>query len=112
MTRAWEIARKGAKKFGGKVKEYFTQALVMAWKEIKKMATDKIVIIADLDNMKQVIYGVKNGKNIHRNEFSKSESSKFVSAYNYLIKNHGLTTVEYYKQVNGIQTYGYTKEVR
>jgi hypothetical protein len=36
MTRAWEIAREGAKKFGGKVKEYFQQALVIAWAEIKK----------------------------------------------------------------------------
>ena len=36
MTRAWEIAREGVKKFGGKVKEYFAQALVMAWAEIKK----------------------------------------------------------------------------
>lgn len=36
MTRAWEIAKEGAEKFGGKVKEYFQQALVIAWKEIKK----------------------------------------------------------------------------
>ncbi|MDW0113750.1 hypothetical protein QT711_11180 [Sporosarcina saromensis] len=36
MTRAWEIAKDGAAKFGGKVKEYFAQALVMAWAEIKK----------------------------------------------------------------------------
>lgn len=36
MTRAWEIAREGAAKFGGKVKEYFQQALVIAWSEIKK----------------------------------------------------------------------------
>jgi len=36
MTRAWEIAREGVAKFGGKVKEYFAQALVMAWAEIKK----------------------------------------------------------------------------
>ena len=36
MTRAWEIAKEGVAKFGGKVKEYFAQALVMAWAEIKK----------------------------------------------------------------------------
>ncbi len=39
MTRAWEIAREGVKKFGGKVKEYFAQALVMAWEEVKGMAS-------------------------------------------------------------------------
>lgn len=37
MTRAWEIARKGAKEFGGKVVEYFAEALKLAWKEIKNM---------------------------------------------------------------------------
>lgn len=35
MTRAWDIAKAGQKKFGGKVKEYFAQALVMAWAETK-----------------------------------------------------------------------------
>lgn len=35
MTRAWKIARKGVKKFGGKVSEYLAQALVMAWAEVK-----------------------------------------------------------------------------
>lgn len=38
MTRAWEIAKEGVKKFGGKVKEYFAQALVMAWAEVKNAA--------------------------------------------------------------------------
>lgn len=36
MKRAWEIAREGVKKFGGKVKEYFAEALKMAWAEFKK----------------------------------------------------------------------------
>ncbi|GGN67657.1 hypothetical protein GCM10007971_38680 [Oceanobacillus indicireducens] len=36
MTKAWEIARNGQKKFGGKVKEYFAEALKMAWAIIKK----------------------------------------------------------------------------
>lgn len=35
MTRAWEIAKEGQKRFGGKVKEYFAQALVIAWAEAK-----------------------------------------------------------------------------
>lgn len=36
MRMAWEIARKGAARFGGKVKEYFAEALKMAWTIIKK----------------------------------------------------------------------------
>jgi hypothetical protein len=39
MTRAWEIARKGAAKFGEKVKEYFAQALRLAWAEVKEKKT-------------------------------------------------------------------------
>lgn len=35
MTRAWEIARTGAEKFGGKAKDYFAHALKMAWAEYK-----------------------------------------------------------------------------
>lgn len=38
MKRAWEIAKEGAKKFGGKVREYFASSLTIAWKEIKAMA--------------------------------------------------------------------------
>ena len=35
MVRAWEIAREGQKTFGGKVSEYFAQALKMAWAQVK-----------------------------------------------------------------------------
>ena len=38
MTIAWEIAKKGAAKFGGKVKEYFATALKMAWGIVKNEA--------------------------------------------------------------------------
>lgn len=37
MVRAWEIAKEGASKFGGKVKEYFAAALKMAWAETRKV---------------------------------------------------------------------------
>lgn len=36
MKRAWEIARQGAEKFGGKAIEYIAEALRMAWKEAKQ----------------------------------------------------------------------------
>lgn len=38
MKKAWEIAKEGQKKFGGKVKEYFSIALKMAWEIVKKGA--------------------------------------------------------------------------
>lgn len=31
MVNAWKLAREGQKKFGGKVTEYFAEALKMAW---------------------------------------------------------------------------------
>lgn len=37
MKRAWEIAKAGAKKFGGKAIEYISEALKLAWKEVKKI---------------------------------------------------------------------------
>ncbi|TDQ39254.1 hypothetical protein [Aureibacillus halotolerans] len=36
MKRAWEIAREGVVRFGGKVVEYFAEALRMAWAEAKR----------------------------------------------------------------------------
>lgn len=36
MKRAWEIARQGAEKFGGKAIEYIAESLRMAWKEAKQ----------------------------------------------------------------------------
>jgi hypothetical protein len=35
MQNAWTLARKGAKRFGGRVSLYFRVALVLAWKDYK-----------------------------------------------------------------------------
>ncbi|GIQ63694.1 hypothetical protein PACILC2_22620 [Paenibacillus cisolokensis] len=35
MTRAWEIARKAAAKFGGRAREYMASALRQAWAETR-----------------------------------------------------------------------------
>lgn len=37
MKKAWEIAKDGVRKFGGCVKEYFAEALRMAWAIAKKI---------------------------------------------------------------------------
>lgn len=39
MKRAWEIAKEGQSKFGGKVSEYFAVSLKMAWAEAKAPKT-------------------------------------------------------------------------
>lgn len=44
MKKAWEIARDGVRKFGGNVKEYFAEALRMAWTIVKSgMETVQLV---------------------------------------------------------------------
>ncbi|MEK3645802.1 hypothetical protein [Aeribacillus sp. FSL M8-0235] len=54
MKRAWEIAKEGVKKFGGKVKEYFAMALKLAWKEAKRIATDQAGSIQLMGSEKQI----------------------------------------------------------
>jgi len=43
MVRAWEIARVAVAKFGGSAREFFAQALVMAWTESRKLQSAKEV---------------------------------------------------------------------
>ncbi|MCM0627359.1 hypothetical protein M5J14_22950 [Lysinibacillus sp. OL1_EC] len=47
MTIAWEIAKEGAVKFGGKVKEYFAEALKMAWSIVKLTASTTTIQLAE-----------------------------------------------------------------
>lgn len=47
MTKAWEIARKGAKQFGGSVKQYFGEALKMAWAIVKQTANTVTIQLAE-----------------------------------------------------------------
>ena len=35
MKRAWQIAKRGAEKFGGKAVEYISESLKIAWREVK-----------------------------------------------------------------------------
>ncbi|WP_019156821.1 hypothetical protein [Robertmurraya massiliosenegalensis] len=100
MTRAWEIAKEGVKKFGGKVKEYFAQALVMAWAEMKKGA----------DKVKTHFDAVKEAK-----EFSKKNFDGYVAQMNKkgvkttyrtsesisMIAPNGLEAIAYVETSNG-----------
>jgi len=38
FTAAWAVARKGAVKFGGKAREYFSEALKMAYAHLRNLA--------------------------------------------------------------------------
>src|SRR4051794_19424528 len=101
MTRAWEIAKEGVAKFGGKAKEYFAQALVIAWEEVKgavKMV-EKIILIADKDNMVYHVYGERNGKVFRKRENLNDAQMK--EAYGYLAAGLGINTMDRYMIENG-----------
>ena len=51
MTKAWEIAKKAAAKFGGRAIEYIALALREAWREIKTMISDITERIEELEKM-------------------------------------------------------------
>lgn len=72
MSKAWEIAREGVKKFGGKVKEYFAEALRMAW-SIVKGQVEKVQLVGspkqiawaeDLRNGVKVVYELLKENNL------------------------------------------------
>src|SRR5690554_7300845 len=54
MVRAWEIAREGAKKFGGKVIDYLAEALRMAWAEFKMAVANERGSVKLVGTEKQV----------------------------------------------------------
>lgn len=53
MKRAWEIAKQGQKNFGGKVSEYFAEALKMAWIEAKAPKAPKTVKLTTTSGSKK-----------------------------------------------------------
>ena len=52
MKRAWELAKQGVVKFGGKVREYFAASLSIAWKEIKQMSEKTIELVGSEKQIK------------------------------------------------------------
>lgn len=55
MKRAWEIAKTGVNKFGGKVREYFAISLSIAWKEIKKMSNNVVASFEKIDGKAKIV---------------------------------------------------------
>ncbi|MEE3805477.1 hypothetical protein V2H29_00775 [Lysinibacillus fusiformis] len=53
MKNAWEIAKEGAVKFGGSAKEYFSEALRLAWAMIKQSKVTVQTLKAEI----QAVYG-------------------------------------------------------
>ena len=61
FKKAWELARKGQKRFGGEVKEYFAESLRQVYREIK---TNEIKIISNnVYNSKEIYLFIQNNNN-------------------------------------------------
>lgn len=111
MKRAWEIAKDGAKKFGGKVREYFAVALSIAWKEMKMMATQLIGsekqikwandIIARIEaakpKMKEVCVNTYNERPAFKEEYLKEALSFIDNLTDFpLFKNQASMYIKYF----------------
>ncbi|HEY4624339.1 MAG TPA: hypothetical protein VIH12_10780 [Solibacillus sp.] len=70
MKKAWEIAKQGQEKFGGKVKEYFAASLKMAWALIKKAATYTIITTAVPAELQGSEKQIKWAKQIRRDVYN------------------------------------------
>lgn len=100
MAKAWEIARKGQKNFGGKVKEYIAQALRMAWALNKKGGVEM------KGSEKQIAWAEDIKKHMHRqmdslqtnllNDHKDDKTRKFIVRSIELIKE-AIDEVEYAK---------------
>lgn len=68
MVRAWTLAKRGQKQFGGKVSEYLSEAMKIAWAIVKNMKEDtQKKVEATLNQYKDVFYEMFIGKGISVN---------------------------------------------
>ena len=116
MTRAWEIAKQGKKKFGGNVKEFFAAALKMAWAEVKgvkfveEKTSERIILTANHDTFEYTVEGERKGKIFWKREGIKEDDKKN-EAYAYLKSGKGINTVSFYKIKDGVKTFIETQNV-
>src|SRR5699024_9771726 len=74
MVRAWALAKRGQKKFGGKVIEYLSESMKIAWTIVKKMKENtQEQVEAALNKIKPVWFEKfnKNGVNPNINVWCK-----------------------------------------
>lgn len=118
MKRAWEIAKEGQKKFGGKVKEYFRIALKMAWAESKgstfteEKLAERIILVANHDTKEYNVYGERNGHVFWKKEgIASTDKSSYLEAYGHLNVALGIKVVSLYTIKSGAKKFIETKEV-
>ena len=114
MVRAWEIARAAVVKFGGKVKEFFAEALKMAWAEVKESKIEKVVTIntknaklnetvarfaEDMNN--RIVKAVKAGKDLEElNRITRHMNSVLTNNCTYVLEALiGKNTIQIFKEL-------------
>ena len=91
FVKAWELARKGQRQFGGKVKQYFAMSLRIIYSNLKK---EKIEIIKKENfNSREVYIFIQNTNNPNFN----------------IERDFGIADVTIKK--NGIVYFGYEKDM-
>lgn len=103
MVRAWEIARRAVVRFGGKVKEYFAQALAMAWAEAKNDSAEKVIIVVDKDNKE---YRLEARTNKRTYNYVCKDTNSFKDKRAHCFYNLGIKVYDYYVVENGIKRFG------
>lgn len=93
MTIAWEVARGGQRRFGGKVSAYLKEALKIAWAYKKAEKNIKATMIADEDHNVMNLILTKDGKAFKSFMAMKSKSDV---AYNWKVayNNYGVRQCE------------------
>lgn len=99
MTRAWEIAKEGQSNFGGKVNEYLSESLKMAWAETKTMPKERIICTANHDERYFDVSVEINGQ--IKDCYEKLDQEQFNDKYSYMRLKHGIETISFYVVKNG-----------
>ncbi|AKG36067.1 hypothetical protein [Paenibacillus durus] len=116
MVRAWEIARRAAKRFGGKVREYIAMSLKQAWSELRASASEtKIVIVLDrvmkkVASMKVIVKGriaVEHGVFETRAAYTQA----YTRAVNWNV-GYGVPVEMYVRNTDGSMTLDSVQETR
>lgn len=103
MTKAWEIAREGQSKFGGKVSEYLSEAMKIAW-SFYKTAGDDSQLLARVKNM--LVAKWKENKETLLPHFGTcTVYIKVILSEN--IRFYTMTTEEKTQLSNGLKEYGF-----
>src|SRR5690625_932583 len=89
MVRAWALAKRGQKQFGGKVSEYLSEDMKIAWAIVKNMKEDtQEKVEATLNKFKQVFFEMynQNGLNPNINVWCKygKKNSYIKDYFNYI----------------------------